>query len=361
MMERPAINLPAIIPLAIFKNGPAETPTVEPFFIRCETCRARLRVRDERFLGQVQSCPKCGSMVQIVAPAVVMPQADAPAAGTEASVAGATSIATLLRSPSALVTAGGAAVLLVGGLIGMLTLGGEDEVALAPTMPPAVEVARAAAPAEVIKPIAEPIVKEVTVVEDSPVENSAETEHTASPDAFLPLEPIVESKPDASEPPTPLIAANSEPAQATRTLTLEVVEPKLNANSNSALPAELPADYANVPEVEERAPVEVAPPVLAERPDRRTNVDDQLSVAIDAIELPAMPIGKFVKMISEMSAVPIRLDPKVLGDAGLSTQTKVVVQGGDITLGDLLARVLKEHQLTCVERDGELVVVRAKQ
>ena len=53
-------------------NSPAallRTVFVEPFFLRCETCHARLRVRDERFLGQVQSCPKCGSMVHIVAPA----------------------------------------------------------------------------------------------------------------------------------------------------------------------------------------------------------------------------------------------------------------------------------------------------
>ena len=35
--------------------------------------------------------------------------------------------------------------------------------------------------------------------------------------------------------------------------------------------------------------------------------------------------------------------------------------GDDTTVGKLLARVLKEHQLTCIERDdGTLVVVRAK-
>ena len=39
------------------------------FDIRCETCRARLRVRDERVLGQIHACPKCGSMVHIAAPA----------------------------------------------------------------------------------------------------------------------------------------------------------------------------------------------------------------------------------------------------------------------------------------------------
>ena len=54
-------------------------------------------------------------------------------------------------------------------------------------------------------------------------------------------------------------------------------------------------------------------------------------------------------------------DPKVLGDVGLSTRTKVVVKGGDITLRELLDRVLKENKLACEEHDGELVVVRANQ
>jgi hypothetical protein len=291
-----------------------------------------------------------------------LPQESVPITSAEATAAGSFVSASVLRYPIALWCAGGAGVLLVGGLFGILALGGEDEVAMAPKMRPAVEVARAAAPKDDnVEPVAEPIVEEETVVEDSPVEESAETVHTTSSVAFMPLEPIAESNSNASDPPTPAIAAHAKPDQATRTLTLEVVDPKPSAKTNSASQAELPAEYASVPELGDRAPTETNPPALAEGPNRRTNVDDQLSVAIDTIELPAMPIGRFVKMISEMSAVPIRLDPKVLGDAGLSTQTQVVVQGGDITLGDLLARVLKEHQLTCVERDGELVVVRAKQ
>jgi hypothetical protein len=358
-MERPAIT-----PLAS-----RETPTVEPFFIRCETCRARLRVRDERFLGQVQSCPKCGSMVQIIAPvgwlaagdATAVPQESVPVAAAEATAAGSFAAGSLLRNPIALWSAGGAAVLIVGGLVGMMALGGEDEVAVAPSMPPAMEVVSTVAPTESIGPVADKVIEEEIVVEDSPVENSAATENAAMPDAFLPLEPVAQSKSDASEPPTLPIAAEPKSGAETRTLTLEVVEPKPSANSVSASPAESPAEYPGVPDVEERVPVAADPPVLAERPNRRTNVNDQLSMSIDTIELPAMPIETFVKMIAEMSAVPIRLDPKVLGDVGLSTRTKVVVQGGDITLGDLLARVLKEHQLTCVERDGELVVVRAKQ
>ena len=73
-----------------------------------------------------------------------------------------------------------------------------------------------------------------------------------------------------------------------------------------------------------------------------------------------MPIGDFVSFASEMAAVPIRVDAKVLGEVGLSSRSTVDVRAENTTLGKLLARVLKEHQLTCVVQDGGLVVVRAK-
>ncbi|MCA9176424.1 MAG: hypothetical protein KDB14_18180 [Planctomycetales bacterium] len=38
------------------------------FHITCTTCRARLKVKDESAIGLVLSCPKCGSMVQVLAP-----------------------------------------------------------------------------------------------------------------------------------------------------------------------------------------------------------------------------------------------------------------------------------------------------
>ncbi len=41
---------------------------MEGFSIACTTCRARLKVRDARVLGQILPCPKCGSMVLIERP-----------------------------------------------------------------------------------------------------------------------------------------------------------------------------------------------------------------------------------------------------------------------------------------------------
>jgi len=41
---------------------------VELFTIDCTTCQQRLKVRDESAIGEIQICPKCGSMVLIEAP-----------------------------------------------------------------------------------------------------------------------------------------------------------------------------------------------------------------------------------------------------------------------------------------------------
>jgi DNA-directed RNA polymerase subunit RPC12/RpoP len=41
---------------------------VEALLIQCTTCKARLRVTDPTLIGQIQECPKCGSMVLITPP-----------------------------------------------------------------------------------------------------------------------------------------------------------------------------------------------------------------------------------------------------------------------------------------------------
>lgn len=43
---------------------------VDPLKIICVTCHARLTVRDESAIGKILACPRCGSMVQVTAPAL---------------------------------------------------------------------------------------------------------------------------------------------------------------------------------------------------------------------------------------------------------------------------------------------------
>ena len=48
---------------------------MQPFSIQCTTCRRSLRVMNPEAIGQIVSCPKCGSMVMVHAPAAWDPQA----------------------------------------------------------------------------------------------------------------------------------------------------------------------------------------------------------------------------------------------------------------------------------------------
>lgn len=39
-----------------------------PFYISCTTCKTRLKVRDESAVGEIHTCPRCGSMVMVTPP-----------------------------------------------------------------------------------------------------------------------------------------------------------------------------------------------------------------------------------------------------------------------------------------------------
>ena len=51
---------------------------MELFTVPCITCRAKIKVRHVSAIGQILACPRCGGMVQIVAPEGWKPPADAP-------------------------------------------------------------------------------------------------------------------------------------------------------------------------------------------------------------------------------------------------------------------------------------------
>src|SRR5687767_5759203 len=55
------------------------------FAIHCTTCKTRLQVRDASFVGLIQACPKCGSMVLIEPPAGWAPPRNESSMPTQAS------------------------------------------------------------------------------------------------------------------------------------------------------------------------------------------------------------------------------------------------------------------------------------
>lgn len=334
---------------------------MEPFFLRCETCHARLRVRDERFVGQVQACPKCGSMVHIVAP----PAEAAPAPEAVAAAAATTTLNMRLlaawRDHSLLWISSVAATSAFGALVLVLALRGSDrEVAAhSPTVPAIAEQA--------VEPVESGKQESPQTIEVETIEQTVETpppaptpprqvEQVATASVSAAVTPPVVAPPAVTPPPSESTPAESH--EQSRTLTLEPVPDELQRRTTNVNAGAVPNSYPPASEVE--TSVVEAKPQVARPPARVTNVADQLAVPIESIDLPAMPIGEFVNLISGMAAVPIQLDAKVLGEVGLSSRSTVTVQGDNTTVGKLLAHVLSEYHLTCVVRDGALVVVRAK-
>jgi hypothetical protein len=301
-------------------------------------------------------------MVHILAPAslaaaATLPDATAEAATTTSLTARAT---TILRENSLVASAGAGALLIAGGLLGYLVLGGGEE----PTAPPATTLA-------VVEPAVEH--EDVALVEKQPARESQPIEtNVAEPPATLP--PAIEQKqtevvaiaerapvePVVVATPKPSILDRELPSQPPRTMMLESMPSKpqtVAVNKPTVEAAEYPPSIEVAAVEAEPKPLSPAP---AAPPARVTNFTDQLAVPIESIDLPAMPIGEFVSLMSGMTAVPIKLDTKVLGDVGMSSRSTVTVRGENTTAGKLLAGVLKEHRLTCIERDGALVVVKAK-
>jgi hypothetical protein len=368
---------------------------MEPFTIRCETCRTRLRVRDERVLGQIHKCPRCGSMVLIAVPgaataveatmkaagagasmesiafpatasvasademfAAAIPEPCAPAPAEAPPIEAAT--AAFDWSRVAFWSAGGAALFIAGGIVGAILLRGGD----VETLP--------AAPAAEVAAIRQPVLPEANEVPTRPTkdlvseqpaianeESTSETESalvTESSIVDTPIEPP--STAPVVEPPQPATVAVEVPQQEPeRKLTLEPVPAKA---SMSELAAELEAPaYATVVE-----PIDVAPEAAKPQAEAfarpATNIDDQLAMPIVGMEINAMPLASFVDAISEMSAVPIVLDDATLKAAGVTARTKVSVRAGQETIESLLTKTLSRHKLAWEEHDGKIIIVPAR-
>lgn len=257
-------------------------------------------------------------------------------------------------------------------LTAFLALRGEEQVA---SLPPAMTKVELPTPEIRGEPSAEADSSETTVVDSSFADEVVEAVAPVKPQPAEETSEVAEATESSFLPlitPQPIEAPAAKPDES-RTLTLEPVESKPQVAASIApatsSPAYPPAVETQAAEVEaETGPVAtVKSPVVEsdlpslDPPARRTNIMDQLSMPIESIDLPKTTIGEFVGFMSTMAAVPIELDAKVLGEVGLSTRSTVSVQSDDTTVGKLLARVLKEHQLTCKTRDdGTLVIVRAK-
>jgi hypothetical protein len=127
-----------------------------------------------------------------------------------------------------------------------------------------------------------------------------------------------------------------------------VQPPALTVEQNS--PPDRDADGLEAMAAVRRGPVD-------HLPGHARDISAQLAIPISSMELSAIPLEKWLTLVSDLMAVPITLDPNGLLAAGLAADKPITVSSGDTTSGQLLEQVLAEHRLELVEKSGQLLVM----
>jgi hypothetical protein len=337
---------------------------MEPFDVQCETCHTRLRVRHERFLDQIHPCPKCGSMVHVALPASLMAVASevADGAGVRPIAGGgafAAHLAQLVGQHAVLWSVCGAVLVVTGGLAVSWLTGDGDEI-VAQAVPPAASAHSIAADVQTTAAEYQPLNTSSTA-DDKPIDDMSPAATASRSTTTVAWPPLPKLPPDdatdrdttdsaiakapAEEPSTSMVNTAAEipavEAAEHRTLRLDPLEfDPSRAHLANRLPLSSPETTS-----------EYAPAVQSESVD----VASKLELRIASIDLPAMPLGEFLEMLSTMAALPIQLDPA----AGISPQLEVRIRAEDVAIGALLDDVLAQHELSRQDHDGTLLIVRS--
>jgi hypothetical protein len=81
-----------------------------------------------------------------------------------------------------------------------------------------------------------------------------------------------------------------------------------------------------------------------------------LEFEVDSLEVADVPLNRFIQMLSNISGVPVTLDPLAFELAGSSPRDKVTVAARDSTLDELLQGRLRAARLNSVERNGHVII-----
>ena len=103
-----------------------------------------------------------------------------------------------------------------------------------------------------------------------------------------------------------------------------------------------------------------ARPALPRPAPRNVNVAARLADPLGGIEAPGIPLVDFLQTISDLSTIPITLDPEGLAFRKLSPLSPVNIKASSTTVGKALEEALRPLQLQHVVADDQLVVTLAE-
>ena len=149
------------------------------------------------------------------------------------------------------------------------------------------------------------------------------------------------------------------PPPASKSAELDVRDAKGDETLITArMPADHPVDSADVPNhlFDVRSPVRRGPTPDTGRaaPDAAT----QLKIPVARMLHAEVMFIDWLRLMSDLTAVPITVDPMALALAGVSPHDSISVDATDTTAGELLEKVLANHRLELEIRHGHLMVAR---
>lgn len=389
---------------------------MELFSVICTTCQSKLKVRDRAIIGQILACPKCQGMVLVAppegwvdpgAPVAPVPIATpAPTTSARPTPASHSSsnfedAAALFEKPTgvgappvqaaAANTAEDAAEpassaippqqqwlspqtqamrrwVLVGGLamigavvsIGALVwaLRGDEQTPIAAAdTPPVVQET----PADEEPAPDEPPPESESTTEPAPVEPAAEPTPDPAPMPEKPEPAADPAPPEVAEAPKPAANENEAP-KPLNTFSVENTLQQFGSLIENRAPSVAPGEA--MPDAAEPLPDITDPPLLASdeeplaRPEmRKIDVPRRLADPLEAFEMTDVPLADFLQLLTDLTALPITLDPTALPAIKTSPEARVTVQLKATTVGDVLTAALKPLNLTHIASDTQVVVL----
>jgi hypothetical protein len=369
---------------------------VNPFRISCTTCQARLKIADPAAVGQILSCPKCGSLVQATPPAGWSPdEADAsasssglgssmvvPLLGSRPETAGANHGLAATAKQSDLVArpspeppplpthtaatarwfwpALSAATVLsiaVAALIIYLdrknrpvqvasSEGTSQQVALA-TEKPAEEKTPLESRPKVAKQadVSAPSKPAENSVEKSPPKAAAQLNPSqpASAPADANPKPPAAVQAAATAPSPPNTAKPAEPPPAVVTVEKPPTSPSNDAAAAAAEPPQSPV--APHPSPDEPPAGRVARPSVERIPPKDVDVQARLASHIAGVDYKQVPLVRLLAELSQWSTIPITIDADALHELSIAADVPVTMSVKDTTIAGVLDEVLRPLRL----------------
>ncbi len=174
----------------------------------------------------------------------------------------------------------------------------------------------------------------------------------AAPDAAVPDA----APPDDADDGPPGFTPKADPAgdgDAATTLDETVAQFEALLDDKPMPPVE-PEEGADAPPAD--LPVEDAGP--RRPPPRVVDVAARLDDNLIEIEIDGTPLVTFLQFMSQLSTIPITLDPEVLPWLNLTPVSPVTAQRSGATVEEILAEALTPLGLSCVVREKQLLVTR---